>query len=375
MNFPASYNSILDKMDSVNAEAYGRTRNYSNGDVTRLSPYISRGVISTKQVLASVMAKGYSIHQSEKLIQELAWREYFQRVWQQLGDDIFDDIRLRYTGIKNRKIPLAIANASTGIGAIDEAITGLYDTGYMHNHLRMFTASITSNIARSHWQLPSQWMYYHLLDGDAASNACSWQWVAGSFSSKQYFCNQSTINKYTGGSDVNTFLDKDYEQLPGMQVPEILVDTTSLSLSTVLPEKKIPVTDPSLPLLIYTSYNLDPLWRKEEKANRILLLEPSHFRQFPVSEKVMAFILDLAKNIEGLQVFTGEVNEIPQLRQFPSIHAKEHPAFSHFPGKKDSRDWLFPEVTGSYRSFFSFWNQCKQEWKNRETLVPELKRA
>jgi len=375
MNFPVTYNGILSKIDSVNVTSYGATRNYLRGDVTGLSPYISRGVISTKQVLDTLLAKGYSTEQSEKLIQELAWREYFQRVWQQLGDDMFDDIRLRYTGIKHRRIPLALVNAATGIAAVDDAIRDLYQTGYMHNHLRMFTASIACNMAKSHWQLPAQWMYYHLLDGDLASNACSWQWVAGSFSSKQYYCNQETINKYSGTRQSNTFLDKGYDELAASTVPGILQDITSPELSTSLPEKKIPVTDPSLPLLIYTTYNLDPLWRKDEKANRILLLEPSHFRQYPVSEKVLSFILELAKNIDGLQVFSGEVNEIPQLSQFPAVYAKEHPASGHLPGKKDAREWLFPGVKGYYPSFFSYWNQCKKELTRFDKSTPVLKRA
>ena len=97
--------------------------------------------------------QGYTSGQVQKFIQELAWREYFQRVWQHLEDDIFDDIRHRYTGIQHRNMPTAIAEANTGIHAIDEAIQQLYATGYMHNHLRMYTASITCNIGKSNWQL------------------------------------------------------------------------------------------------------------------------------------------------------------------------------------------------------------------------------
>ncbi len=375
MSFPTAYEDILNRIDGINPLAYAETRNYVTGNVSYLSPYISRGIISTKQVLEAMLAKGHKTFEIEKFIQELAWREYFQRVWQHLEDDMFDDIRQRYSGIKHRKIPVALANANTGIEAIDTAINQLYDTGYMHNHLRMYTASIACNIGRSHWQMPSQWMYYHLLDGDLGSNTCSWQWVAGNFSSKQYYCNQKNINKYSGSNQQYTFLDTDYEELPVMKIPEVLTDITSLQLKTLLPDKKNPATDTSLPLLIYTSYNLDPEWRKDTRANRILLLEPSHFRQYPVSEKVLTFILDLASNIEGLQIFTGEVNEIPNLNKFPSIYSKEHPAFNHLPGKKDERDWLFPDVKGFHNSFFSFWKQCKQQFKKTELNIPSLKRA
>ncbi len=375
MNFFSSYKTVLDRLDAIDPLGYGKTRNFISGDVTHLSPYISRGVISAKQVLETVLDKGYKIGEIEKFIQQLAWREYFQRVWQHVGDDLFDDIRLRYTGIKHHHIPVALVNAATGIKAVDGAIATLYETGYMHNHTRMYTASIACNVGKAHWQMPSQWMYYHLLDGDLASNTCSWQWVAGTFSSKQYFCNQENINKYSGFIQNGTFLDKTYEELPLMDIPGELRPTTTLQLKTKLPEKILPHTDPSLPLLLYTSYNLDPLWRKDIKANRVLLLEPSHFRQFPVSEKVIDFILHQANQIEGLQVFTGEVNEIPGLQQFPAICSKEHPAFIHFPGIKEERDWIFPEIKGSFNSFFSFWKKCEQDLRKRENLIPVSQRA
>ena len=137
----------------------------------------------------------------------------------------------------------------------------------MHNHLRMYVASIACNIGKADWQLPSQWMYYHLLDGDLASNTCSWQWVAGSFSSKKYYCNQENINRYTCSDQRNTFLDMSYPELTTMKVPQALEETLSLSLFTPIPRFERPLSlNNKLPLLIYNSYNLDPNWRKNEKT-------------------------------------------------------------------------------------------------------------
>ena len=359
-NFPTSYNSIQDLIDAVDPVAYSRYRNHVDGPVTYLSPYISRGVISTKQVLKSVLKKGYSLKESEKLIQEMAWREYYQRVWQSLEDDIFSDIRNRYTGIRHSQIPQAVLDANTGIEAIDKGIKELYQTGYMHNHLRMYTASISCVTAKAHWLNPSKWLYYHLLDGDLASNSCSWQWVAGSFSAKQYYCNQENINTYTGTTQKNTFLDKAYQELPLMETPAVLKSTGSFNPASQLPVTGHPRMNPDLPLMIYNSYNLDPNWRKELYANRILLLEPSHFREYPVSEKVIRFITELAANIEGIQVFTGELKDLPELHKFPAIYSKEHPAFPHYPGIRDQREWLFPDIQGFYPSFFSYWKKCER---------------
>ena len=373
--FPTSYSEILKRIDEIDPIEYARSRNYLNGSVTYLSPYISRGIISTKKILEILLEKGYTTEQLQKFTQELAWREYFQRVWQHLEDDIFDDIRRNHTGIKNRQLPAALVDAATGIEAIDTGINKLYETGYMHNHLRMYVASIACNVAKSYWDMPSRWMYYHLLDGDIASNTCSWQWVAGSFSSKQYFANQENINKYTGSKQVNTFLDKSYDELPLQKVPAHLTTLFSAALVTNLPKKKMPVLHEHLPTLIYTSYNLDPEWRKDMEANRILLLEPSHFREFPVSDKVLSFIIQLASNINGIQVFTGELNEIPGLSKSTAIYSKEHPAFKHFPGIKDEREWLFPEVKGFHNSFFSYWKRCERYLRKMEKREPALLRA
>ncbi|MGA1048830.1 MAG: FAD-binding domain-containing protein, partial [Minisyncoccia bacterium] len=140
----------------------------------------------------------------EKLLFELAWKEYFLRVWENKMDDIWTDLK-HPASYSNTQIPSNIVDANTGINTIDSAIEELYQTGYMHNHARMWTASLVTNIAKSYWKIPSQWMYYHLLDGDIASNTLSWQWVSGTFSSKKYFANQENINKYSKTNQYNTF--------------------------------------------------------------------------------------------------------------------------------------------------------------------------
>jgi deoxyribodipyrimidine photo-lyase len=206
-------------------------------------------------------------------------------------------------------------------------------------------------------------MYYHLLDGDLASNSCSWQWVAGSFSSKKYYCNQENINKYTSSNQRHTFLDDSYEHIATMPVPKALEAITTLGLKTNLPQTPVPKLDTSKPTVLYNSYNLDPLWRANEPVNRVLILEPSHFNKYPVSEKVMDFIIALSKNIDGIVIYAGEVNALTKQYENADLTisntfiSKEHPAFEYYPGIKDSRDWMFPTTQGYYPSFFSFWKK------------------
>ena len=206
-------------------------------------------------------------------------------------------------------------------------------------------------------------MYFYLLDGDWASNALSWQWVAGANSNKKYYANQGNINKFCYSHQIGTFLDVSYEELMIMNVPEELSEIETFALETQLPETDEVHIDPTLPTLIYNYYNLDPYWKSAEKANRILLLEPSHFSKYPISNKCLEFMLDLSKNINDIQVFVGEFQELSNTYALNKICFKEHPTNTHYLGIQEERDWMFP-VTGYYPSFFSFWKKCKKqlEW-------------
>ena len=356
--FPLSYAEILQRIRGIDPVKYGSTRNYINGSVTYLSPYISRGVISTSLILSEVLKKGYKPAQIEKFIQELAWRDYWQQVWIAKGTAIDKDLKHPQTPVSNHSISKSIVDATTGVEALDKGIEGLYETGYMHNHLRMYTAAVACNMAQSQWNVPAQWMYYHLLDADWASNALSWQWVAGSNANKKYVANQDNINKYCFTNQKNTFLDVPYEAFTSMQIPEVLEETPPIELKTPLPKHTDLVVDTTC---IYNFYNLDPLWKKEDSVNRILLLEPSHFESYPVSQKTIDFILNISKeNINGIQIYVGEFKDLITDYKLTNIYFKEHPLSQHYQGTEESRDWMF-DVKGYFPSFFSFWKKCKKQ--------------
>jgi deoxyribodipyrimidine photo-lyase len=361
--FSTGYREILALIDQIDPIAYGKTRNYIDGAVTKLSPYISRGIISTKMVAQAVLQKGYHPQQIESFLKELAWRDYFQQVWMAKGDEIDEDLKQSQPNVDNHQMLAAITDHQTGIIAIDEAIKALYNNGYMHNHVRMYTASICCNLAKSHWKLPAKWLYYHLLDADWASNALSWQWVAGSFSSKKYFANQENINRYCHTQQKNTFLDVPYEAFEDLKTPDQLLSLTMPTLSTSLPKAApLQIVD-HLPTCIYNFYNLDVIWMSDIAANRVLLLEPSFFNRYPVSEKTVDFILKLAENIKAIQIFVGEFAELKQLVHQQPIHYKEHPTCRHYQGIEHQRDWMFDEVKGYFPSFFSYWKQCAKHLK------------
>jgi deoxyribodipyrimidine photo-lyase len=357
--FAAEYETILQRIDQVDPVQYGKTRNYIDGAVTYLSPYLSRGVISTKQVLDCVLKKGYQIKQIESFVKELCWRDYFQRVGQH--KDLNQDIRQRQELVSNDGIPIQILKATTGIVGIDDAINQLYLSGYMHNHCRMYTASLICNIAKLYWKNPSQWMFYHLLDGDWASNTCSWQWVAGANSNKKYYANQENINKYTLTNQSNTYLDKSYEELEHMETPDSLMLTEKFVPEILFPVAPIPKIDVELPTFIYNYYNLDPKWHSCEVGNRILLIEPDFFSQYPVNKKCIDFMLELCKNIPGIQPFVGSFQALTDTWKLVDVYFKEHPLNIGYKGTEESRDWIADSVSGYHPSFFGYWKKVEKQ--------------
>jgi len=371
---------IMALMASIDVKGYGKSRNYVNGSVTELGPYISRGVISTRMIWEFLLDKGYGFEQMFGFVQQLAWRDFFQRVWMSLGDGINADIRGAQQGVKHTAHPAAIAAGCAGIEGIDVGIHRLLSTGYLHNHQRMYTAFITCNLAGAHWKLPAKWMYAHLLDGDWGSNALSWQWVAGTFSNKKYIANQENINRYTHTHQRGTYLDVEYEQLAEAPVPSVLKPT--LVAEEVLPfsdcdaaawhkaiEKQgLRLWDPQSALIencvvLHNYYQLSPSFAADTTATRVLLIEPSVFAQYPIAAHCVDLMMSLAAEIPHLQVFVGEFGELQALLQaFGSVEVvyQEHPLNQHYTGTEIARDWLSPEIEGTFSSFFSYWKKVEK---------------
>tara|TARA_A100000164_G_scaffold357594_1_gene368368 strand:- start:341 stop:1432 length:1092 start_codon:yes stop_codon:yes gene_type:complete len=358
--FDSKYDIIIEKINSIDPIKYARTRNYKDGDVTKLSPYISRGVISTRFIYEKLVENGINLKKSEKFIQELAWRDFWQQIWVNKSILINKDLKKPQEDVNDFKISKSLVEAQTGIDSVDSEISNLYENGYMHNHMRMYVASIATNIAKSHWKVPARWMYYHLLDGDWASNSLSWQWVAGSNSSKKYYANQDNINKFFYSNQKNTFLDNSYEFISSMNIPKEVQEKCDLELNSNLPNNKEIKIDNSLPTLIYNYYNIDPNWRKNEEANRVLIFEPKVLNEYPISQKCIDFSLNLSKNIKNIQIFYGNFEELCSKYNVINLIFKEHPLNKHYSGFEDQRDWLF-KIEGEYLSFFKYWNKIRKK--------------
>lgn len=350
--------TALGALRAVDPVKYAAERNYL-GKSTRLSVYITRGVLTLPEIRDHLSAH-FTASQNHKLVFELAWREYWQREWLMRGEDIFKDLKHAQAMVESEDISSVILTANTGIDAIDTGIVQLYETGYIHNHMRMWLSGLICNIAHTKWQKPAHWMYYHLLDGDPASNMLSWQWISGTFSSKRYLPAQENINRYTDTEQRGTFLDQSYEALEIMPTPKVLQMREEVNLSWAAPASDKLAIESSKPTLLYHSFWLNGEWHKDLDANQILVLEPRWFARFPVSEKVTCSILDIAREIPGLQVYVGDIEDLtPRLGK--DIKYMSHPSVKHWPGKREDIELLFPDVPmKSFNSFMSFWKQCEK---------------
>ena len=218
------------RLQAIDPLRYAATRNFADGKVSRLSPYLRHGVLSLSAVRNAALDHGDEPSRVLKFIQELAWRDFWQRIYAAHPEWIWQDIEPYKTGFAADDyadtLPQDIAEGRTGVACIDAFIAELNGTGYLHNHARMYVASYTVHARRVKWQAGARWFLHHLLDGDPASNNLSWQWVASTFSHKPYIFNLDNVTKYFGAQvdtspASNAPLDASYETLAGRWFPHL----------------------------------------------------------------------------------------------------------------------------------------------------------
>ena len=237
MNFETSRAKAIEKLDRFverNLSDYSKLRNFDFGhdkrdNVSCLSPYITHGVLNEVEVIKKSLAK-YSFNKNEKFIQEVLWRTYWKG-WLELRPSVWSDYIISLNNIreKYREDPnyLKAIEGKTNIECFDEWVKELKKHNYLHNHTRMWFASIWIFTLDLPWQLGAELFLKHLYDGDAASNTLGWRWVAGiQTQGKHYLASEWNIKKFTNNRFQNIKLN---ENAP----PKILIKLIQL-LRTIL---------------------------------------------------------------------------------------------------------------------------------------------
>ena len=213
-NWPATQNAALGKLAEFVPRAgrqYASNRNYDLGptdrsNVSALSPWIRHRTLTEEHVTASVLQR-HSLQRAEKFVQEVVWRTYWKgwlehrpAVWRSYCVDL-ENLRgeLAASSALSQQYNDAV-EGRTGIDCFDCWVAELRQYGGLHNHARMWFASIWIFTLNLPWQLGASFFYDHLLDGDPASNTLSWRWVAGLQTlGKTYTARAENIARYTKG--------------------------------------------------------------------------------------------------------------------------------------------------------------------------------
>ena len=188
--------------------AYAQERNFDragHAEVSRLSPYLRCRLISEEEVVTRVLGE-HSFERAEKFVQEVAWRTYWKG-WLDRNAAVWHSFVMRAAALEQESgiAPWgaqynAALRGETALSCFNDWVNELTSTGYLHNHARMWFASIWIFTLKLPWQLGALFMYRNLLDGDPASNTLSWRWVAGlQTRGKSYLARADNIEKYSEG--------------------------------------------------------------------------------------------------------------------------------------------------------------------------------
>ncbi len=219
MNFESSRAKAIEKLNNFvenNLSEYSKLRNFDFGPENRsniscLSPYITHGIINEKEVIKKSLGK-FSFSKNEKFIQEVLWRTYWKG-WLELRPNVWSDYLIELNKIKeefkNNQNYLNAIKGKTNIECFNAWINELKENNYLHNHTRMWFASIWIFTLELPWQLGAEFFMQHLYDGDAASNTLGWRWVAGvQTQGKHYLASEWNIKKFTDNKFNNIKLNE-----------------------------------------------------------------------------------------------------------------------------------------------------------------------
>ena len=217
--FEASRAKAINQLDNFvenNLAEYSKLRNFDFGpekrsNVSCLSPYITHGIINEKEVIQKSLSK-FSLSKNEKFIQEVLWRTYWKG-WLELRPNVWTDYLLELNQIKNEfqnnQDYLSVIEGKTNVDCFNEWVNELKENNYLHNHARMWFASIWIFTLELPWQLGAEFFMQHLYDGDAASNTLGWRWVAGvQTQGKHYLASEWNIKKFTNNRFQNIKLNE-----------------------------------------------------------------------------------------------------------------------------------------------------------------------
>tara|TARA_Y100000590_G_scaffold207409_1_gene234855 strand:- start:662 stop:1804 length:1143 start_codon:yes stop_codon:yes gene_type:complete len=375
MKFEPSRVFAIEKLDIFienNLREYSRLRNFDFGpeirtNVSCLSPYVTHGIINEVELIKKSLSK-YSFIKNEKFIQEVLWRTFWKG-WMELRPNVWTDylselkkIREEFKDNKNYKNAIS---GNTEIECFNEWVKELKQNNYLHNHSRMWFASIWIFTLKLPWQLGAEFFIQHLYDGDTASNTLGWRWVAGiQTQGKHYLANEWNIKKFTNNRFNNIKLNNN--ALPKKIEKFYPILKKKFINPEILENKNLLVFDNNLSLE-FSDF-------KNKKFKKILLItNKNKNRKIELSEKVIEFKLllfeDQKKRLEDKKI-DCEILDISEIKDL-------NDTYLFYPSIGENLDYInvnnFKNFKFLYRKLDQFsWQYCNKGFFNFKNYIPKI---
>ena len=374
MMFEASRAKALNQLNNFinNGLAdYSKLRNFDFGpekrsNISCLSPYITHGIINEKEVIQKALSK-FSFSKNEKFIQEVLWRTYWKG-WLELRPNVWADYLIELNQIKNElqnnKNYLSAIEGKTDIECFNEWVNELKENNYLHNHTRMWFASIWIFTLELPWQLGAEFFMKHLYDGDAASNTLGWRWVAGvQTQGKHYLANEWNIKKFTNNRFQNIKLNENAP--PKISEKSYQIIKQDFTNPQNIEEKNLLIFDNNL------SFEITDF--KEKNFKKIYLVSnKNENRSIKLSEKLVKFKSQLIED-QGQRLKNQSIDF--QLIDISEVTNIEN-CYGLYPTVGENLDYLNSNdinVSFLYRSLDQLaWQYCNKGFFNFKNFIPKI---
>jgi len=374
MYFEASRAKALDKLNYFvqnNLSEYSKLRNFDFGPENRtniscLSPYITHGIINEREVIEKSLNK-FSFSKNEKFIQEVLWRVYWKG-WLELRPNVWSDYLIELNNIKdefkNNKNYLNAIEGKTNVECFNVWINELKENNYLHNHTRMWFASIWIFTLDLPWQLGAEFFMQHLYDGDAASNTLGWRWVAGvQTQGKHYLASDWNIKKFTNNRFNNIKLIENAP--PKVSEKNYSIIKQDFSNPQNIEDKNLLIFENNLSFEISDFQN--------NKFKKIYLISnKNENRSIKLAEKVVKFkslLIEDQKQRLKTKSIDCEVIDVSEIKKIVNC-------YSLYPTVGENLDYLNSnniKIDFLYRKLDQYsWQYCNKGFFNFKNYIPKI---
>ncbi len=374
MNFNPSRAEALNHLNNFienNLSEYSKLRNFDFGPTNRsniscLSPYITHGVINELEVIDKSLKK-LPFSKVEKFIQEVLWRVYWKG-WLELRPNVWTDFLIELKEVKkefnNNQNYLNAVEGKTNIDCFNQWVMELKEKNYLHNHTRMWFASIWIFTLELPWQLGAEFFMQHLYDGDAASNTLGWRWVAGiQTQGKHYLASEWNIKKFSNNRFQNIKLNENAP--PKVSEKSYPLIKQQFNNSKIIEEKNLLVFENNL------SFEVSNF--KKNKFEKIYLISNiNKNRSIELDEKLIKFkselIKDQKKRLEDKSI-NCEIIDISEIKNI-------NDCYGLYPSVGENLDYLKSnnlKINFLYRDLDQLaWQYCNKGFFNFKNYIPKI---